>query len=487
MCGLFGVVNYGGAKPDVVNNLVSCLGRKSEIRGTGAGGVAFFGMKKKHLMIGKTAGRFSTLPLASYELHESPIIMGHTRATTQGVATKNANNHPFPSALGRFTFAHNGILNNDHLLKAEHKLTYDIDTDSYVFVSLLDNLHNGVVSFDTLKNVSEKISGTFNFTLLDNKRKLWIVRHNNPLYILKIHDLGVIAYASTKDIMLQALDEYFGGISDYLITRTGKAPFGQEITTKSGDLVCIDVNGKLTYSTFTPMADVVWYYPSVTGKNWSYDLDDYNYTDTSDYLKDMNNKYYSCGYDEKKSSTKKSCLFDKLPYRLVGINYINPQSKILDFAIITDASWKELLGGGKIDVYSHLWGTILSVKSEDIHSVCLDAKEVYTNMNKYSDVFVGGETKFINVARKWANEVCTTPTTNWLDHINESIKSLDKQDRFKMNMLLNRIILDYYSAKDYSEYVIEFQNIIYTLYALKDETERAVLLVSIMDEHLSNW
>ena len=66
MCGLFGVVNYGGAKEDVIRGLVSSLGKASEIRGTDASGIAYIeGGLTPHLSVQRNGTPFSRLPITA--------------------------------------------------------------------------------------------------------------------------------------------------------------------------------------------------------------------------------------------------------------------------------------------------------------------------------------------------------------------------------------------------------------------------------------
>ena len=58
MCGLFGVVNYGGAKPDKIKKLIFELATASETRGTDAGGVAYYTAEDK-IRITRNSGKVS--------------------------------------------------------------------------------------------------------------------------------------------------------------------------------------------------------------------------------------------------------------------------------------------------------------------------------------------------------------------------------------------------------------------------------------------
>ena len=89
MCCLFGIVdyrNYFSVKEK--NHILSVLSAECEERGTDATGIAY--CSHDHLSIYKR-------PLEAHRLRfripeDSQVIMGHTRMTTQGRASRNRNN-----------------------------------------------------------------------------------------------------------------------------------------------------------------------------------------------------------------------------------------------------------------------------------------------------------------------------------------------------------------------------------------------------------
>lgn len=269
MCGLFGVLAYkNDVSVEVINKLVSTLAKASEVRGTDAGGVSFIDNSGAIKLLrnegGVTSNGVLTEPILSHS------VMGHTRMTTQGKANLPFNNHPFPSTMGRYCMAHNGVLSNDVALAKEYALQdTKVQTDSYIVVRLIDKLHNGVINLATLKDVAEKLSGQFNLTFQTDDG-IWIVKHNNPLTILQIKELGCYVYASTDDILLSALKSYYGtSLMAYLMGRSGKQ-YGKIIPIESGTILHIKQDGTLEKGTFTPK--VVTYVSTSM-----YDYDDYDY------------------------------------------------------------------------------------------------------------------------------------------------------------------------------------------------------------------
>lgn len=202
MCAIFGVLDYKGNLEAVQQlRLVKALGTAAEVRGIDATGIAFF--QRDKLCIQKAAKPAHRM---KYRIPaEVRYIMGHTRMTTQGSASKNQNNHPFPGKAGgtAFALAHNGVLHNDRELQYDRNFPKtDIETDSYVAVQLIEQQKE--LTFDSLREMAEAVEGSFVFTVLDQEC-LYFVKGDNPLTIYHYPKLGLYLYASTEDILLTAL------------------------------------------------------------------------------------------------------------------------------------------------------------------------------------------------------------------------------------------------------------------------------------------
>ena len=239
MCSLFGWLDYQGIVPHkVLRKLTQALANAAEERGTDAAGISYINEGK--VVVYKR-------PKPAHKLHFNPpdgtrAIMGHTRMTTQGNEKYNYNNHPFAGIAGdtSFAFAHNGVLWNDKELRKE-KLIPDthIETDSYAACQLIEQQDK--LDFDSLKYMAETVEGNFTFTVLDDSNSLYIIKGSNPMYMLRFKDIGLYVYASTENIMKNALK------------RVGLHKFANErIKTDEGDIVRIDRNGYITRSEFEP-------------------------------------------------------------------------------------------------------------------------------------------------------------------------------------------------------------------------------------------
>ena len=140
--------------------------------------------------------------------YNAVVVMGHTRLTTQGSEKKNYNNHPFlaPAGAGSFALAHNGVIRNDRLLRTQEQLpATKIETDSYIAVQLLTR--SGEVSMDSLRDMAERLEGSFSFTVLDDQNNLYFVKGDSPLCLYHYQTSGVYLYASTKQILEKALQQ----------------------------------------------------------------------------------------------------------------------------------------------------------------------------------------------------------------------------------------------------------------------------------------
>lgn len=233
MCAIFGVLDcQGKLSPAQRLALFRALADAAQMRGTDASGVAY--VHNGAVQIQKAPRpackmRWRIPPQARY-------LMGHTRMTTQGAASRNYNNHPFSGKAGGlpFALAHNGVLYNDAELRRGHRLPPTrIETDSYVAVQLLEQ--TGELSMDSLRQMAEALQGTFTITVLDTANTLYFVKGNNPLAIRLFPQLGCYLYASTEEILNMALAVL--GLSRLACT---DIPSGQ------GDILAIDARGRRT-------------------------------------------------------------------------------------------------------------------------------------------------------------------------------------------------------------------------------------------------
>lgn len=237
MCAIFGLLDYGGKLTAAERlRIIRAVGRAAEVRGTDASGIAY--VHNGRIQIQKAPRpahkmKYRIAPSARY-------IMGHTRMATQGAASHNYNNHPFPGKAGTmpFALAHNGVLFNDWHLRKSYKLPRTvIETDSYVAVQLIEQ--QGALSAKSLKQMAEALDGTFTITVLDGESNFYFVKGNNPLTIYRFPSLGFYLYASTEEILTAALQ-----VLDLSEKRK------ELISVHQGDILKIDRKGNRTASRF---------------------------------------------------------------------------------------------------------------------------------------------------------------------------------------------------------------------------------------------
>ena len=205
MCCLFGLIDTAQYFTRRQKNVIlHALAAASEARGQDATGVAY--RHKRALMVHKRPAPGHAFPLQIPD--DAAVVMGHTRLTTQGSEKKNYNNHPFlaPAGAGSFALAHNGVIRNDRLLRKQERLpATKIETDSYIAVQLL--VRSGEVSMDSLRDMAERLEGSFSFTVLDVQNNLYFVKGDSPLCLYHYPEAGVYLYASTKPVLERALQQ----------------------------------------------------------------------------------------------------------------------------------------------------------------------------------------------------------------------------------------------------------------------------------------
>ena len=237
MCCLFGLIDYGHSLTGrEKNHMLSVLASACEVRGTDATGIA--SNVGGTLQIYKRPAPAHCLRFRVSE--QARVILGHTRMTTQGSAKRNYNNHPFLGVAGKdvFALAHNGMLHNDITLrKGLHLPKTKIQTDSYIAVQLIEQKE--ALNFDSLKYMAEQVEGSFTFTALDRRDRLYIVKGDNPLCLLHFPSLGLYLYASTEEILRRAISQM-----DLDTCKSCRIPLD------CGDILRIDRDGALTRSEF---------------------------------------------------------------------------------------------------------------------------------------------------------------------------------------------------------------------------------------------
>lgn len=237
MCCLFGMIDYGHSfTGKQKTKIIHALATSAEARGTDASGIAYNSGGKLHVYKRPLPGHKPPLHIPN----DAAVVMGHTRLTTQGDGKRNYNNHPFQARAGKtaFALAHNGVLNNDRQLRRALQLPRTkIETDSFIAVQLLQQQRT--LNFDSLRYMAEKVEGSFSFTVLDGQDNLYFVKGDSPLCIGHFPKQRIYLYASTPEILLEALRR---------IPYPLEEP--EQVDIRSGELLMIARNGGQRRSAF---------------------------------------------------------------------------------------------------------------------------------------------------------------------------------------------------------------------------------------------
>ncbi len=190
MCGIFGYVSDKPLNPDITLEGLRTL----EYRGYDSWGIVSISPTSKLKVIKKT-GKISQ---ASVSLPDSTTCIGHTRWATHGGVTI-ANAHPHLDCNSRFGVIHNGIIENDELLKKKLGAKGHIfksQTDTEVIPHLLEELSRKENNLLTIASkCAKELKGAFAFCFIDafNPVEIILVRYGGPLVIGTTHDATYFA------------------------------------------------------------------------------------------------------------------------------------------------------------------------------------------------------------------------------------------------------------------------------------------------------
>ena len=201
MCGIVGMIGNTGAKEVLLKGL-----EKLEYRGYDSAGLA---LMHENVNVHKEVGRIAALREIIPAEVDGTIGIGHTRWATHGVPSV-PNAHPHQSTTGRFTLVHNGVIENDELIKKTLDVPFLSETDTEVIVQLMEKLlvELGDVEAAFRKTLSD-LHGSYAIAMIDSedKERLYIGKNKSPL-LVGLGDGTFNVVASDAMAMLQVTNQY---------------------------------------------------------------------------------------------------------------------------------------------------------------------------------------------------------------------------------------------------------------------------------------
>ncbi|WP_188389969.1 glutamine--fructose-6-phosphate transaminase (isomerizing) [Priestia taiwanensis] len=203
MCGIVGFIGNQGAKEILLKGL-----EKLEYRGYDSAGIAL--SVQGDVQVFKEKGRIATLRESIPADVDGEIGIGHTRWATHGVPNKR-NAHPHSSHGGRFTLVHNGVIENDMLLKQEYfaGVEFVSDTDTEVIVQLVEYfVSKGLEVEEAFRSALKELKGSYALALMDNESPdvVFVAKNKSPLLVGAGDNFNVIA--SDAMAMLQVTNQF---------------------------------------------------------------------------------------------------------------------------------------------------------------------------------------------------------------------------------------------------------------------------------------
>ncbi|MFD2513933.1 glutamine--fructose-6-phosphate transaminase (isomerizing) [Pontibacter locisalis] len=182
MCGIVAYVGHREASPIIIKGL-----KRLEYRGYDSAGLA---LMNGGLSVYKKKGKVAELEafIADKDTH-STIGMGHTRWATHG-EPNDVNAHPHYSSSKNIAIIHNGIIENYASLKKlliEKGHTFDSDTDSEVFINLIEDIriNNNCTMPEAVRLAMHEVVGAYAIVVLsqDSPNQLIAARKGSPLVV----------------------------------------------------------------------------------------------------------------------------------------------------------------------------------------------------------------------------------------------------------------------------------------------------------------
>lgn len=205
MCGILGYCQQSGAKKHLTRLLL-----ESQARGSDATGLAYIvdemlyhvkgAIPSSKFVCGQVYADFMTK-------RDPKILIGHTRAKTQGDASNNLNNHPLIDKKRGLALVHNGMINNDDSVFEDFKLDREAEVDSEVILKLIGHfMDKGCNTENAIIKTIAELRGSLAIALINLREpdRLYLAKTANPIYLAFQKTTGNIFFASNDDYIKEA-------------------------------------------------------------------------------------------------------------------------------------------------------------------------------------------------------------------------------------------------------------------------------------------
>jgi len=217
MCGIFGIYKHPGSPSKYdYRPLIDAFYKNTAERGRDAAGYAYTVYKtveKKWYLVWKKNG-IDPDEWVKQKYNDDidlafSMFIGHTRHGTQGSPKDNRNNHPLiADDIIYFALVHNGIVSSKYTGK--RPLNAEVDT-AVLRATITDKLEEKKSFSDSVKETVEELSGSMTTAIISSTypHTLFLTKVNNPLWLAYLPTLKITVFASTEEILIKTLTEFF--------------------------------------------------------------------------------------------------------------------------------------------------------------------------------------------------------------------------------------------------------------------------------------
>ncbi|HHO50082.1 MAG TPA: glutamine--fructose-6-phosphate transaminase (isomerizing) [Deltaproteobacteria bacterium] len=179
MCGIIAYIGPHPALPRIIEGL-----KRMEYRGYDSAGVAL--ASEGRLWVRKEVGRVSELTRRLGGGPEVGIGLGHTRWATHGGLTQ-VNAHPHVDASQQIAVVHNGIIENNNILRSQLEadgVAFRSETDTEILPHLIRKHYRGD-PVQAVRDAVQHVQGTYGIAVLfaEHPDVLVAVRNGSPLVV----------------------------------------------------------------------------------------------------------------------------------------------------------------------------------------------------------------------------------------------------------------------------------------------------------------